>query len=113
MSMISMKETMKKIAEKLKIVFGYGIMLTLFVGGLTFFGYLVALIIGGDTAALICEVIYKQIVPVMIKTTTILVMFGLVTMYLAGEMALTASKQKKGEKKANTKSDTKTDKSEK
>jgi len=111
--MTSMKETMKKIAEKLKIVFGYGIMLTLFVGGLTFFGYLVALIIGGDTAALICEVIYKQIVPVMIKTTTILVMFGLVTMYLAGEMALTASKQKKGEKKANTKSDTKTDKSEK
>ena len=99
MSMTSMKETMKKIAEKLKIVFGYGIMLTLFVGGLTFFGYLVALIIGGDTAALICEVIYKQIVPVMIKTTTILVMFGLVTMYLAGEMALTASKQKEGEKK--------------
>ena len=100
MSMTSMKETMKKIAEKLKIVFGYGIMLTLFVGGLTFFGYLVALIIGGDTAALICEVIYKQIVPVMIKVTTILVMFGLVTMYLAGEKALTPSKREKGEKKA-------------
>ena len=99
MSMTSMKETMKKIAEKLKIVFGYGIMLTLFVGGLTFFGYLVALIIGGDTAALICEVIYKQIVPVMIKVTTILVMFGLVTMYLADEKALTPSKRDKGVKK--------------
>ncbi len=91
-----MKEKMKKIAEKLKIVFGYGIMLTLFVGGLTFFGYLAALIIGGDTAALICEVIYKQIVPVMIKVTTILVLFGLVTMYLAGEKALTPSKRNKG-----------------
>lgn len=91
-----MKEIMKKIAEKLKIVFGYGIMLTLFVGGLTFFGYLAALIIGGDTATLICEVIYKQIVPVMIKVTTILVMFGLVTMYLAGEKALTPSKRNKG-----------------
>ena len=113
MSMTSIKETMKKIAEKLKIVFGYGIMLTLFVGGLTFFGYLVALIIGGDTAALICEVIYKKIVPVMIKTTTILVMFGLVIMYLAGEMALTASKRNKGEKKAEIKTDTKTEKSEK
>ena len=90
-----MKKTMKKIAEKLKIVFGYGIMLTLFVGGLTFFGYLAALIIGGDTAALICEVIYKQIIPVMIYVTTILVVFGLVTMYLAGEMALTASKKSK------------------
>ena len=101
MSMTSMKEMKKKIAEKLKIVFGYGIMLTLFVGGLTFFGYVVALIIGGDTAALICEVIYKQIIPVMIYVTTILVMFGLVTMYLAGEIALTANKQKKGEKKTN------------
>ncbi len=90
-----MKEIMKKIAEKLKIVFGYGIMLTLFVGGLTFFGYLAALIIGGDTATLICEVIYKQIVPVMIKVTTILVMFGLATMYLAGEKALTPSKREK------------------
>lgn len=88
-----MKELMKKIAKKLKIVFGYGIMLTLFVGGLTFFGYLVALIIGGDTAARICEVIYKQIVPVMIKTSTIMILFGLVTMYLAGEMALTPSKR--------------------
>ena len=100
MSMTSMKETMKKIAEKLKIVFGYGIMLTLFVGGLTFFGYLVALIIGGDTAALICEVIYKQIIPVMIYVTTILVVFGLVTMYLAGEMALTASKKSKDNKES-------------
>lgn len=95
MSMQSMKENLKKIAAKLKIVFGYGIMLTLFVGGLTFFGYLVALIIGGDTAALICEVIYKQIVPVMIKVTTILVLFGLFTMYLAGEKSLTPTKRDK------------------
>ena len=98
MSIVSMKELMKKIAEKLKIVFGYGIMLTLFVGGLTFFGYLSALIIGGDTAALICEVIYKQIVPVMIKASTILIMFGLIIMYLAGEKALTPSKRDKGGK---------------
>ena len=103
MTITSIKDLMKKIAEKMKIVFGYGIMITLFVGGLTFFGYLAALIIGGETAALICEVIYKQIVPVMIKATTILVMFGLVTMYLAGEMALTASKRNKGEKKSDGK----------
>ena len=95
-----MKETMKKIAETLKIVFGYGIMITLLVGGLTFFGYVAALIIGGNTAAWICEVIYKHIVPVMIKTSTIFVMFGLVTMYLAGEMALTTSKREKGSNKA-------------
>lgn len=88
-----MKEKMKKISDKLKVVFGYGIMLTLFVGGLTFFGYLAALIIGGDTAVLICEFIYKKIIPVMIYTSTIMVLFGLLTMYLAGEKALTPSKR--------------------
>ena len=76
----------------MKIVFGYSIMITLLVGGLTFFGYLAALIIGGDTAALICEVIYKKIIPIMIYINTTTVLFGLFTMYLAGEMALTTSK---------------------
>ena len=90
-----MKEKLKLISDKLKIVFGYGIMITLFVGGLTFFGYLAALIIGGDTAAWICDVIYKKIVPVMIYTSTIMILLGLVTMYLAGEKALTPSKRNK------------------
>ena len=94
-----MKEKMKKISDKLKGVFGYGIMITLFVGGLTFFGYLAALIIGGDTAALICEIIYKKIVPVMIYVSTIMVLFGLLTMYLAGEKALTPSNPKEKYKK--------------
>ena len=93
-----MKEKLKLISDKLKIVFGYGIMITLFVGGLTFFGYLFALIIGGETAALICEVIYKKIIPVMIYISTIMVLFGLVTMYLAGEKALTPSKRNKSTK---------------
>lgn len=90
-----MKEKMKWLSDKLKIVFGYGIMLTLFVGGLTFFGYIAALIIGGDAAVLICEVIYKKIIPVMIYANTLLVLFGLLTMYLAGEKALTPSKRNK------------------
>ena len=89
-----MKEKMKKISDVLKLVFGYGIMITLFVGGLTFVGYLAALVIGGDTAALICKIIYKNIIPVMIYATTVLVIFGLITMYLAGENALTPSKRK-------------------
>ncbi len=89
-----MKEKLKKISEPLKMVFGYGVMITLFVGGLTFFGYLIALIVGGDTAATICTFIYKQIVPVMIYTTNCLVIFGLLTMYLAGEFALTPDKKK-------------------
>ena len=86
---------MKKIAKVLKTVFGYGILICLLAGGLTFFGYLAAIIIGGDIAAVICEVIYKTIFPIIIKASTILVLLGLLVMYLSGETALTASKKKK------------------
>ena len=89
-----MKEMCKKISAALRVVFGYGIMICLFAGGLTFFGYLAALIIGGETAAVICTVIYKTIIPEIIKASTILVLLGLVVMYLNGEMALTAHKKK-------------------
>ena len=85
---------MKKIAEVFKLIFGYGIMVVLFAGGLTFFGYVAALIIGGDTATVICTWIYKSFMPAMIRTSTILILFGLLTMYLAGEKALTPGKKK-------------------
>ncbi|MBR2053583.1 MAG: hypothetical protein IJ968_01675, partial [Clostridia bacterium] len=90
-----MKEFMKKASAVLKTIFGYGIMICLFGGGLTFFGYVAAMIIGGNTAAAICEFIYKSFIPVLVYATTILVLLGLVAMYLNGEMALTAQKNKK------------------
>lgn len=89
-----MRETLKKISDVCKMIFGYGIMITLFVGGLTFFGYLIALIVGGETAVTICAFIYEQIIPVMIYISTSFVLFGLLTMYLAGEKALTSDKKK-------------------
>ena len=76
------------------MIFGYGIMITLFAGGLTFFGYVAALVIGGDVATAICTVIYKNIFPVIIYTAVIMVLLGLVAMYLAGETALTPDKKK-------------------
>ena len=60
-----MKAICKKISDFLRVVFGYGIMVCLFVGGLTFFGYVIAIIIGGDTAVMICEFIYKKIIPTL------------------------------------------------
>ena len=83
-----MRKTLKKVSDKLKLIFGYGIMISLFTGSLTFFGYLIALIIGGDTAALICEIIYKKIFPVITYVSTLTILLGLLTMYLAGEKAL-------------------------
>ena len=83
-----MKNTLKKISDVCKLIFGYGIMIVLFVGGFTFFGYVAALIIGGETATAICTWLYKSLIPVIIYASTILILFGLVTMYLAGEKAL-------------------------
>ena len=88
-----MKKALKKVSDVCKLIFGWGIMIVLFAGGLTFFGYVAALIIGGDTATAICTWIYKSFVPVMIYTSTILILFGLLTMYLAGEKALTPSRK--------------------
>lgn len=90
-----MKNFLKKIADKLQLIFGYGILLCLFVGGLTFFGYLAAFIIGGETAVIICEFIYKIIFPIIIKASTIFVLLGLVIMYLRGEKSLDVGKKKK------------------
>ena len=53
-----MKEKMKKISDVLKLVFGYGIMIALFMGLLVFLGYVIALIAGGDTAVVICDFRY-------------------------------------------------------
>ena len=89
-----MKEFCKKLSAVLKKVFGYGILICLFAGGLTFFGYVAALIIGGETAAAICVFIYKTIIPMIVKLSTSMVMLGLVAMYLNGEMALTSDKKK-------------------
>lgn len=93
-----MKAMMKKISEICKLVFGYGIMIVLFAGGFAFFGYMAALIVGGDAAAVICEVIYKKIVPVIVYATNVLIVMGLVSMYLAGEKALTTEKAKTAKK---------------
>ena len=88
-----MKEVCKKIAEVLLTIYGYGIMVALFAGGLTFFGYVAALIIGGETATMICGVIYNEIVPIIIYGSVIMVLLGLVAMYLRGEVALTPEKK--------------------
>ena len=90
-----MKEFAKKISAVLRVVFGYGIMICVFAGGLTFFGYVAALCIGGETATAICVFIYKSFFPVVIKISTILVLLGLLVMYLNGEKALTAEGDKK------------------
>ena len=88
-----MKEFCKKLSAVLKNIFGYGIMISLFAGGLTFFGYMAALIIGGDVAAAICAFLYKKVIPLIIYLAVSMVLLGLVAMYLNGEKALTPEKK--------------------
>ena len=92
-------EICKKIAQVLKKIFGYGILICLFAGGMTFFGYLAALIIGGETAAAICLFLYNTVIPYIIKLSTLMVLLGLAAMSLNGETALTSDKKKASKQK--------------
>lgn len=90
-----MKKTREKIGGILSRIFGIGILIALSVGGLSFVGYMVALIVGGDTAQQICTVIYKRIYPVLFAFSSIVVLLGLVTMYIKGEKSMAPTKVKK------------------
>ena len=85
---------MKKAIGIMKKIFGYGILSALVFGCLMFFAYMVAFVIGGGVAAKMCHVIYKVITPVFIYSTSIFVIFGLVVMYIGGEVALSSKKGK-------------------
>ena len=90
-----MKPILKKLGAVLKTIFGYGILICLFAGGLSFFGYVAALIIGGDIAAEICTFLHKTYLPIVIYASSVMVLLGLVSMYLSAEKALTIEKEKK------------------
>lgn len=93
-----MKKFIEKTCKVLGVIYGYGILITLFAGGLTFLGYVVALCIGGDTATRICEIIYKDIFPAIIITGSVMVILGVIKMYLSGEVALSIEKKRKKSK---------------
>lgn len=79
----------KVMVSAIEKIFGYGILISLFMGGLSFVGYLAALIIGGAAAEAICIFIYKSLYPKLVYISTISIMLGLVKMYLTGETELT------------------------
>ena len=105
-----MKNVKNKIVNVMTYIYGTGILLALFVGALSFLGYVVAIIIGGETATEICTFIYKSFYPILITFTSCMVLFGLVKMYIAGEKALDNKKKKPQTQKAETgEADTVTD----
>lgn len=85
---------MKKFADILLKVFSYGIIACLFAGGLSLVGYLVGLIIGGETATNLCAWVFKTYLPWVIKATSVCTGIGLLGMYLSRQKALTAKTEK-------------------
>ena len=89
------KNVRAKIASTLEYIYGVGIMIALFAGAVSFLGYLVAIMIGGDVATQICVVIYKKIYPILFTFSSSVVLLGLVKMYVAGEKTMVPKKREK------------------
>ena len=88
---------MKKVSDILLKIFAYGIVFCLFAGGLSFLGYLLGLIIGGESATALCLWIYKTYFPWVIKATSLFTGIGLVGMYFSKQKALSLPKEKASE----------------
>ncbi len=86
---------MKKISQKLYTVFGWGVCISVFAGALCFLGFVIAIIIGGDTGAAIAVAIKSTCFPWLIKLTSVAVGIGLIGMYLGKDEALSISSDKK------------------
>ena len=80
---------MKKFSDILLKIFAFGIIVCLFAGGLSLLGYVIGLIIGGETATAICVFAFKTYLPWVIKFTSIFTGIGLVGMYFNKQKALT------------------------
>ena len=79
---------MKRLINILSYIYGTGVALALFAGGLSFFGYLAAFCIGGETATAICVFIYKTLYPILFCFSSGIALLGLLKMYLAGEKSM-------------------------
>lgn len=85
----------KKISAVIKKIYGWGIFACLFLGGAAVIGYIVALCTGGDTAAAICEFLYKKFFYYLILAADGFVLLGLAAMYLGGEKSMVLERKKK------------------
>lgn len=69
--------------------------MSIFAGAAGFVGFVVALIIGGDTGAAIAIAVKAQWFPLVIKVASVSVGLGLIGMYCGKEEALSMAADKK------------------
>lgn len=80
--------TRKNLAGLLNNVFGWGILVALIAGAMSFFGFLAALMMGGKGGEAFSIFLQKQYFPLLIRFTSVMIGIGLLAMYAGKEQAL-------------------------
>ena len=88
---------MKKVSNVINKLYGLLLMTSFFGGFLPLIPFVIALIIGGNTAEKICIFLYDEYYPWVIALASISVVLGLIGMYLSKQQGL--SMKNLGEKK--------------
>lgn len=86
--------TRQKLSQLLNSIFGWGVFLALIAGSLSFFGFVIALIMGGSGGEALAVYLQKQYFPVLIRITSIVIGIGLIAMYVGKEQALSLASEK-------------------
>ena len=85
---------MKQASKVILTIFSAGVLLSLFAGALSFFGYLVAIIIGGQGGTDLSLFLYEKYFPWVIRLSSVSVLFGLVGMIMQKKKALVVTEEK-------------------
>ena len=84
----------EKVGHIISVVIGWGIYTALIAGGLTFFGFVFAVIIRGGLGQQIAVFIHRTIFPCIIQVTAFTVILGLAGMIVKNEQALSLKTDK-------------------
>jgi hypothetical protein len=86
-----MKEALENIG---KSIFSIFTLITLIGGGVVFIMFIIALIIGGDTATFLSLMAKNTVMPMFIRSAAVAVLCGLITYYTSGNHDLTMNDNK-------------------
>lgn len=78
----------EKLDNVLKRIFSFFLIVAILGGGIIFIMFLVALIIGGDLGASIAVSARETIMPYLIRSASISVLVGLISLYITGKHVL-------------------------
>ena len=85
---------MKAAGKALNKAFGYMVFIALILGGLAFFGFVAAFIMGPESGGALGVFIKGKYFPWVIRFGSITILTGLISMYLNGEEALSLKSDK-------------------